>query len=284
VLNGRASRPTRAMANVLTGVFVLLVVASVAVAFVGAQRAGIRAGHAGWQQDVLDANEMLRRALMAEFIGFVLAIVIFPIWSWKLFNNARLMARGSAPAPGWAIFAWLIPFVNYVLPGVHLARVDRISGRSGTGAVPLIVAWNLLFALATVLYAVNRNTVLSPGTWWLVWLSFAATAVCGALMVRSMTARQEHGLTDRYLAQLATSSARESGVPASAAGARYVPLLRPTSAQPVGSPTSTPTPTAMSTPAPAASLAESSGPTYGRTRRAPLAELPPDEPSFSPTG
>jgi hypothetical protein len=159
--------------------------------------------------------------------------VLFVIWSWQLYANARAVAPDQAPKAGWALGAWAIPLAQLVLPAVHLAKVDRVSRGEGRGARPLIIGWMVLFAAATLIYRVVWGTPIFV-VWGImhramfgtrgslqrildgdrrdIWvqLLFAAAAVLAISMVRAMTQRQEQLLVLRHRDHLAYLAAREA--------------------------------------------------------------------------
>ncbi|MDP0501024.1 MAG: DUF4328 domain-containing protein [Verrucomicrobiota bacterium JB022] len=90
---------------------------------------------------------------LASMAGWVLLL----IWTYKAVKNARRMDGDSTSiSPLWAVLAWIIPFVNLVMPFFALRVLSRIAKDPRPGywedenAHPLIYVW-----------------------WTLVWLQFA---------------------------------------------------------------------------------------------------------------
>ena len=142
------ARRTRGLAIALTALLPLVAVGFVMLAWASAYGTSTVAGIRGGFTSPLDLERAASVVwLAAVFAGAtsVLTVVAFFVWSWQTFANARLIAAGSTPGTGWAVGAWLIPFVNVVGPPYNLMRVDQASDDTRPGARWLIVTWAVLF-------------------------------------------------------------------------------------------------------------------------------------------
>lgn len=54
-------------------------------------------------------------------LALALGIILFLVWQHRASSTARLLGVPSRLAPGFGVFAWFIPVVNLVLPGIVFA-------------------------------------------------------------------------------------------------------------------------------------------------------------------
>jgi hypothetical protein len=92
------------------------------------------------------------RVSMAYVYVSMATVVLFLVWFSRCRRNARLLSpKPLAGSPAWAVFAWLIPVVNFWAPrGLVLA----VHGASGPGA------------------AEGRDRAL-VNIWWAAWVGHA---------------------------------------------------------------------------------------------------------------
>jgi hypothetical protein len=101
----------------------------------------------------------------------VAAGVLLMVWLDRVSRNARLVAPSAPMLPAWAVFAWLIPFANLVLPPRLLFDVLRAGAPREGRAVDLVVvaSWWLTWT----------------GAWVVAWIPFAD--VLGLITVDGQT-------------------------------------------------------------------------------------------------
>jgi hypothetical protein len=234
-------RPTRSLANWLTGLFAIQAVLQLANVF-AVDNAEV---YVRWH-DAFDAlldgrNETAQRIFDANpgessgwssFAGAVgiTALVLLIVWTWRSAHNARALGRtGARLSPGWAIGSWFIPLANFVLVYVLVSDLWRSSDpRSERGDAwrrlpgsPLVRLWIVAYVggVALLLGAVGLAVTGVTGvatTRTLLTLGGVVGAVgtgLAILVVRDVTARQE-AVQERDPAPLERPVARQYVAPA----------------------------------------------------------------------
>lgn len=133
----------------------------------------------------IEGAVILNLLYLLFFLVLILAGIPFIAWFYRAYRNLQLLEFEPRFSPGWAIACWLIPFVNWVLPGMigdelwkagrppdHPPRTDglnlaRVWWGVNVGAslavIPVSVALGLLFGsgeLAVALWALLMSAML----------------------------------------------------------------------------------------------------------------------------
>ena len=223
-------RSLRGLWIALLVLFALVAVADIAAAGAFFNRASLLdevadGGFPGFQE-LLDSDDAVGGAMAAHaLLGLALAATLIS-WQFRHAKNAQALGERGGLGPGWAIGGWFIPVAFWVLPGVQLHQSSRLSDPAATAAPgtrgkaqPVIVVWMVLLAVSSVLFIAGgglrptdddgnvqingvsdiRDAASGDRTAGIAMIGFVATAIVGAVMVRSMSTRQ----TIAYEARLA---------------------------------------------------------------------------------
>jgi hypothetical protein len=123
------------------------------------------------------------------------AIVAYLFWFSKFYNWVRQARGGTAYSTGYAIGAWFIPFVNFVVP--YRALKDGATKTFGA-PVPMVDLWwaayltvmflNIFFAAFDAGLDVGSDGLLNALSW-LLTLSQVVAYGAWAKLVSELTAR-----------------------------------------------------------------------------------------------
>lgn len=79
---------------------------------------------------------------IAEFIVYVVAVVAFLVWLFRVRANAELLSPGGhRRGKPWVIFGWVVPIVNFWFPKQVVDDIWYASTRDGSASKGLIDAW-----------------------------------------------------------------------------------------------------------------------------------------------
>lgn len=83
-------------------------------------------------------------------LAFLATAVLTIIWSFRARKNVDLIdAEPMRIGPGWAIAGWLVPLVNFVVPGLLLRGIARRS-TPGPGMLWVITGWWVTFVSGVI--------------------------------------------------------------------------------------------------------------------------------------
>lgn len=211
----------------LKGLSVALLVLFVLIALVDIVGAGALFNRAGLLDDFLDGASPTFQEVsdaddaVAGTLGFHILLVVaiaavFITWQWRHAKNAEVLGARGGLGPGWAIGGWFVPVANFVLPGVQLFQSSKASdvaarqqGRPAKGS-GLVIGWAVVYAAAALLFIVGgglrpaddegnlqvdtpddvRSAADGDRTAGAAMVVYVAAAALGAVMVRSLTAKQ----------------------------------------------------------------------------------------------
>lgn len=133
--------------------------------------------------------------LLKNVIGLA-AIVLYFVWFSRLYGWVRQARGGTEFSTGWAIGAWFIPFVNFVVP---YRALDDAAKRTVGAPVPLVGAWWAAYMVSILLQVFFRLALggvdvgVPLGLYELLsWLSLISQIVAygaWAKLVRDLSAR-----------------------------------------------------------------------------------------------
>lgn len=80
----------------------------------------------------------------------VVLVVAFITWFWRSYANLPALGRATRRKPAWAIFSWVIPFANFVIPyriGAEIWRQSRIDPGGREENLEPVISWWALFLI-----------------------------------------------------------------------------------------------------------------------------------------
>jgi hypothetical protein len=169
-------RSTEGLRTALSGLFLLVVVASVASGVAHLHRAGVIdriSNGTATLREARRADDLVRTATLIALSLLVAAGVVFIVWQWRTAKNAEVLGRtGARYGAGWSIGGWFIPLANLVIPVLIIQDLWRSSDPD-----PSLVGWR------------SRPRSALVGWWW-------AAIVLGGLAGRSANATDTSSLSD----------------------------------------------------------------------------------------
>ncbi|SDI56348.1 DUF4328 domain-containing protein [Natribacillus halophilus] len=103
--------------------------------------------------------------VMPRMLLFIVTAVFFLIWVYRMHENAHaLQLDGNISSPGWAISAYIIPFINFFMPLVSLVQLAKSQAAQLNVQTKNVwlVSWWLLF-LFSMLMAATRGFFSEEG-------------------------------------------------------------------------------------------------------------------------
>jgi hypothetical protein len=161
----------------------------------------------GTMQEALDLESRVNMIGVDRLGLYVLVLVMQIIWLFRIYGNLPRLGAERKYKQGWAIGAWLVPFLSLAMP-VWLIREawaksdpDVETPPPSSSAAPAIImvwwiSWVLVLPiLGNVMTGTDDGTLLGlreAVAWWIVGdVAMAATLLMAFPMVRSIAHRQE---------------------------------------------------------------------------------------------
>ncbi len=114
--------------------------------------------------DLLEEAAPVVVVTIVQLLAVLAAAILVIVWMYRLADNHRLLRRGTRWSPGWAIGAWFLPPLLYIIPTLVFVELWKSSDpdvpptdgdRWRTGAVsPLIPVWFVAYSIIPIVLTI----------------------------------------------------------------------------------------------------------------------------------
>ncbi len=179
---------------------------------------------------------MLGRIMVMQVVSLSLAIILFLRWIHGVAVNTRRINPQSSIGPGWSVGCHFVPFVNWVMPCIHMRAFIRECHPQGApaGMLGLVIAWWITYQFRGIVLKlipwVGFGEILGPAAW--VVFTLVSWSLVWFLVTRISRRHFEFRWSDlpaarrpQMLTQMAKIARLESGAlpPSGPAGAALPP-------------------------------------------------------------
>lgn len=118
-----------------------------------------------------NSTVMLGRIMVMQVVSLSLAIILFLRWIHGVAVNTRRINPQSNIGPGWSVGCYFVPFVNWVMPCIHMRAFIRECHPQGApaGMLGLVIAWWITYQFRGIVLKlipwVGFGEILAPAAW-----------------------------------------------------------------------------------------------------------------------
>lgn len=184
----------------------------------------------------VSSTVMLGRVLLVNAVSLSLSMILFLRWLHGVAANTLRINPQSGIGTGWCMGCYFVPFVNWVLPCIHMRAFIRECHPQGApaGMQGLAVAWWISFQLRGLPTRVLPKTGIWETAGWVAWAAFTLVSwiIVWFLVTRISQRHYEFRWSDlpaarrpRMLSQMAEIARQRDGgqPPSGPVGSRLPP-------------------------------------------------------------